>query len=232
MTLIIGMHLSDYVIIASDKKEVAVLNGIVIPLHEDANKIINTDMGLVTGSGFVDLLNRVKNRIALNQICHTDEILNIIKTEREAIAQILGCFDEAERKILFHTGWIFSYRTIIDDEIRIRLAIYHPSIDEQYYATINEKDAIAVFPLDIVPEQAKSFNERLRSSMLSLDNEPDINRNMSYNISQLLTLIAAVSEISETVSKTCDIGIAFKDGTVLMANNVSIDSGSFPMTKI
>ena len=68
--------------------------------------------------------------------------------------------------------------------------------------------------------------------MLSLDKEPDINRNMSHNISQLLTLVAAVSEISETVSKTCDIGIVFKGGTVLMANNVSIDSGSCPMTKI
>lgn len=232
MTLIMGMHLSDYVIIASDKKEVAVLNGIVIPLHEDSNKIINTDMGLVTGSGFVDLLNRVKNRIALNQICHTDEILTIIKAEREAIAQKLRYTDEAERKILFHTGWLFSYRTIIGDEIRIRLAIYHPSIDEQHYATVNENDIIAVFPLDIAPEQTKYLNERLRSSMLSLDKEPDINRNMSHNISQLLTLVAAVSEISETVSKTCDIGIVFKGGTVLMANNVSIDSGSCPMTKI
>ena len=142
MTLIAGMHLGEYVIVASDKKEVAQVNGIVVPLHEEANKIINTDMGLVTGSGYADLLTRVKNRIALNQICHTDEILNIIKKEREAIAQNLACFDEAAKKILFHTGWIFSYRTIIHDETRIRLAVYHPSIDEQYFATVNEKDII------------------------------------------------------------------------------------------
>lgn len=232
MTLMVGLHLSDYVIIASDKKEVTELNGIVVPLSEDVNKLINTNMGLITGAGFADLLNSVKKRISLNQICHTDEILNIIKSEREAFAENYGYTEELKQKILLYTSWLFSYRTIIDNEIRMRLAIYHPSIDEQYYATVNDHDIIIIPPFDMVPDRAQLLEERLRSDMLSLDIEPDVNLNMSHNIRQILALMAEVSEISESVSNTCDVGVFFKDDSRFMANNVSIDSESFVMTKI
>ena len=53
MTLLVTIHLDDFAIIASDKKEVIKLNDVVIPHHENAEKIIGTGIGLITGSGYL-----------------------------------------------------------------------------------------------------------------------------------------------------------------------------------
>ena len=40
MTLLATIHMGDFAIIASDKKEVAKLDGVIIPRHEEAEKVL------------------------------------------------------------------------------------------------------------------------------------------------------------------------------------------------
>ncbi|EGR2919272.1 hypothetical protein DMW38_23915 [Vibrio parahaemolyticus] len=74
MTMIVGIHLGEYVIVAADKREVTMLGDVVINVTSDAvEKLIEWNGGVVTGNGYVPLLSQLKNHLATNEITHTGQ---------------------------------------------------------------------------------------------------------------------------------------------------------------
>ncbi len=64
MTMIVGMSLGDFVLVASDRRQVHMTNGVVDYVESDSvNKIIECPLGFITGSGYVPLLNEFKNEL-------------------------------------------------------------------------------------------------------------------------------------------------------------------------
>ena len=57
------IHLDKFAIIASDKKEVFIANGIIFSRHENAEKTIHTGIGLITGAGYLKLLSCILREI-------------------------------------------------------------------------------------------------------------------------------------------------------------------------
>ena len=111
MTILIALNLGELAIITADKKEVLINNGIIYPLNEEANKIIDTGIGLITGSGYVSLLNRVKSTVLHETITDTDQILSIIFKGRRAIQDNNSVSESDKCELLGKTGWLLSYRT-------------------------------------------------------------------------------------------------------------------------
>lgn len=232
MTLLVSINLDDFAIIASDKKEVIKLNDAFIPYHERAEKIVETGIGLITGSGYVGLLNSVKQRVAEEEITHTDQILEIIKNERKLIRNAIWYTDYQKNEFLNFTGWLLSYWTIVDNVQKLRIALYHPSVEENYFAIIEENTSKAIFPSDLIPENVEKYSNFLSNSFQKLNDLPDINQNITHNVKIILVLMNEISKVSETVSKTCDIGLVFKAGDMLMAKDVSVDISNFSFQKV
>lgn len=232
MTLLVTINLDDFAIIASDKKEVIKLNDAFIPYHERAEKIVETGIGLITGSGYVGLLNSVKQRVAEEEITHTDQILEIIKNERKLIRNAIWYTDYQKNEFLNFTGWLLSYWTIVDNVQKLRIALYHPSVEENYFAIIEENTSKAIFPSDLIPENVEKYSNFLSNSFQKLNDLPDINQNITHNVKIILVLMNEISKVSETVSKTCDIGLVFKAGDMLMAKDVSVDISNFSFQKV
>lgn len=232
MTLLVTINLDDFAIIASDKKEVIKLNDVFIPYHERAEKIVETGIGLITGSGYVGLLNSVKQRVAEEEITHTDQILEIIKNERKLIRNAIWYTDYQKNEFLNFTGWLLSYWTIVDNVQKLRIALYHPSVEENYFAIIEENTSKAIFPSDLIPENVEKYSNFLSNSFQKLNDLPDINQNITHNVKIILVLMNEISKVSETVSKTCDIGLVFKAGDMLMAKDVSVDISNFSFQKV
>jgi len=121
MTLLVAINLGGLAIIAADKKEVLIQDGEIYPLHESAEKIIDTGIGLITGSGYVSLLHDVKTEVSNETISNTDQILSIILRNREAIQRNLFLNENQKSQLLDKTGWLLSYRTIVDELPKLRV---------------------------------------------------------------------------------------------------------------
>jgi hypothetical protein len=231
MTLLTTIHLGDYAIIASDRKEVFKFNGTVIPRHENADKLIETGIGLITGSGYVALLNAVKERVAVEDITHTDQILNIITSERWQIRHSPLYSEYQKNEFLNFTCWLLSYRTIADKSQYLRIALYHPCIDENHFGIIQENTTKAVFPSDFSKADVDKYSNYLSQGFRKLNDISDINQNISHNIQITLVLMDLVAQISEYVSKACDIGLVFKNGDMYMVKDVSVESSNLSLQK-
>lgn len=83
MTITLGIDFGDYIFIAADTRTVTYDRlGRIIHIRDDTQKIIKTRFGLVTGSGYLDLLDAIKSKLVEeNSKLHTDKILDIIKAE-------------------------------------------------------------------------------------------------------------------------------------------------------
>ena len=146
MTLLAAINLGDVALIVSDKKESQIIDGIVVASHTDAKKIIETDIGIITGSGWVDLLEPVKKAIANSRINHTDQVLELINNERNNVNTNPGLNSDQRTHMLTTTSWVMTYRTIEDDQCKMRVVWFHPSISESKFGVLNENEPRVIFP--------------------------------------------------------------------------------------
>lgn len=223
MTLLVAVNLGDCAIIAADKKEIFILDDIITPLNEDADKIVNTGIGLMTGSGYVDLLNKVKTTVAESAINHTDQILSCILKERATIQESIILNKRQKSELLNKTGWLFSYCTTVNNNPTLRIALYHPSISEVSFNIIRNDTTKIIFPSDIDSNHANTYTDFMTSNMKSLE-DGEFQDIISHNVNLVLELMNTISKISETVSNKCDIGLVFSNNDMKIANTVNINS--------
>lgn len=127
MTVCIAVNQGDYVFLAVDTR---VTFGKPKIYHEDSHiKLYETGIGMITGSGWSQLLDEVKDRIIYEDIHHTDQISNIVqnglnKAREENWHKLTN--EEMEQYIAF-TGWFYSYITTIDNQPKARIAYIHGS---------------------------------------------------------------------------------------------------------
>jgi hypothetical protein len=223
MTILVAMNLGEIAIVAADKKEVAIFDGAIFPLNENAEKIIDTGIGLMTGSGYVSLLDKVKLSTSESIIQSTDDIVNIILQERSAISDEPNLTEAQKNELLSKTGWLFSYITLVGNLRKLRVALYHPSISDIYLSVVEDQTTKVVYPDGISIEAMKSYSEKINREMLQLS-QGSIEEVIGHNLSLILSLVDKISRISDTVSSSMDVGIAFMDGDLAMAKAISIHS--------
>jgi hypothetical protein len=233
MTLLATIHLDKFAIIASDKKEVFITDGIIVARHEHGEKIIDTGIGLITGTGYVEFLSAVKKKIAASEITNTNQIMEIISNARDLIKN--SSFKSAKKKeeLLEKERWLFTDKTMLENAPCLRVGFYQPSIDENHLAIIKENTSRALFPKEVSQEVANKFSSFLSDNIQTLENTPDFNNNLNHNVTIILNLMNEVSKITEKVSKTCDIGVVFKDkSTTLLAKDISVESPNFTFIEL
>lgn len=223
MTTLVAIHLGEIVIIAADKKEVFIQGDFVIPIHESANKIIDSGIGLMTGSGYVSLLQEVKDKVSNCTIKNTDQILSLISAARKKV-QDSDVLDEAQKQqVLGKTGWLFTYRTTFNGKVALRVALYHPSISTTNLSIIDENQTKIIFPSDIAEDKVAQYAEILASRFTAIG-KGELEETLSKSVDLILQIVKELSNASQTVSATVDIGLVASSGEQYIAKSVTVDS--------
>ena len=203
-------------------------NGEFIILSDDEEKIIDAGIGYITGSGCVELLDPVKYTIKGTKITHTDQILKIISEEKEYFSAS-AVFGDLTSEILGMTGWFFTYRTIIDNEPEIRIALCHPSLGRDI-GLILKGNAKFIIPVGSREDPILRVSDLVKQHLKTTDVIPDPIKCLEYHIPILSEVYSFISETCETVSNSFNIGVIFKDGTMLLSTEIGPSSSSISFT--
>lgn len=224
MTFLATINAKEYVLIAADRMEVANIGSISICVSKDVTKIVYTGIGLMTGTGYVKLLDKVKTEASKTDITHTDQILTIMKDNCSMIRKdpFLPLINREE--FIKNTGWLFTYFTAEDEKPTIRVAMYSQNIDAEHFGLVEEYKCYAFFPSDSTPDIRESIMATLRGEMVSPDDSNTVEATLSINSRLILKLMKEMSSISSLVTDSCDIGLVFLDGRMMLAKNVSIQT--------
>jgi hypothetical protein len=129
VTLIVGLHLDSYILLAADTRVSSYPNG-QLHFRDDGDKIRFTSAGIITGAGLCDLLDPVKQRLEDEKISNTDRIIEIIREEREALEGWHWLEDERVAESLNITAWMLTYLNANSrdnpTEYNLRLAVTIP----------------------------------------------------------------------------------------------------------
>lgn len=208
MTLIIAVDMGEIGLIASDKAEVMIApNGDVLPVHQEAEKIIQTPLGVITGTGRVELLDQVKAFVESGEIGNTDQVLNAIVQAREGFRDQYADYPQVESALL-STSWIFSYTALLEDEeTDHRIAIFHPTWGEDSLRTLGTNNAISIGPGNFTAEESAELTRQIRERVQMPNADLDIRGALLANVEVVIEAMADVATRSPSVSKACDIAI-------------------------
>ncbi len=205
MTIAIGINLGFYAILAADTRTTYHL--VNMPFYDDnSSKVQKTTMGLITGAGFCPLLDGVKNRLANEQIISTDSVLAIIKEERENTLQTCQTYSQIESWIE-QTGWIFSYMTLQNDQLILRVSIFHPSISKEMYATYEVGQPAIIFPLELDREKVDAIYNPVIQEIEVPDNTSELQSSIAQNSRIIAALINVLQPLCPSISNRFQIGI-------------------------
>lgn len=211
MTAIVSINLGNMAIVVADKKEVFISpSGAIFENNNDAAKIIECDIGLVTGCGLVQLIDPVKSYCANNKINHTNEFCNAIKKEIRKFLNMPGFSRKEKENILQTTAWVVTYRSEILDEVQTRIGFYNTSIDCDNLTQVERNSSRIFFPIDV---DKKVREECLRLLPERLDDYSE-KYTLEYCVSLAKNIVKVLSQKSRFVSEECDVIVQESSGAI------------------
>lgn len=201
MTMIVGMSLGDYVLIASDRRQVYMINGEIAHVESDSvNKIIECPIGFITGNGYVPLLNEFKNELKKRSIESTDEILEIAKAVSSRAPSGLDHWKK-------QTNWMFTYVASTDIGKVPRIAIIEAK-DYSNIKILREMNATIWAKIPYIDVKINELNSLLRHTYTF----SSIKQSAFYHISLLKKLFEYGGNIDPTVCSDFNVCLHFRDG--------------------
>ena len=190
MSLIAGLHLGNFAVIAADKRLMSMYGHTLIVDHDEAEKIINTGLGYVSGSGIVELLDFVKEALANTEITHTDQILAIVARERDRFRSVHSANPEWAEQQVKKTGWMFTYMTEADGEAALRVALVHGAWNDDEIGLLYKGTARVLVPIDGTAEEAQRLSDMLTQNLKTTDELPNLVESISYHVPLLRSCLS------------------------------------------
>lgn len=205
MTIAMGINFGKYVLLAADTRVTRHdWDGHVIDFHDDSIKIQKTDSGLITGAGFVELLDSVKYALSKQTITSTNQI---IRTIREETNRCYTRYGDLIKQHVEKTGWIFSYMTFDEGVPRLRLAISHAAIGEGVIGLSDESDPVVIYPVEATKAQANVIRNILKEGIKPLEESETYEESFQRNWPAITGVIRASGRLFSSVSPYLQIGI-------------------------
>jgi len=221
MSLIAGLHLGNFALIAADKREMSIYGDTLVPDHDEAAKIISAGLGYVTGSGIVELLHFVKEALANTEITETDQILAIVAREREHFRSAHSADPGWAGEQVKKTGWMFTYMTEDDGQAAVRVAIVHESWNDDGIRLLYKGAAKVLVPIDGIAEEAQRLSDILTQNLKTTDELSGLAESISYHVPLLQAVFKYASEICDSVSESFHVAVHTNDGQMLLSNEIS-----------
>ncbi len=227
MSFIVGLNLEQYALLGADTR-VSYYPGNRLVYRDDETKIRTTSVGLITGAGLCDLLDPVKDRMAVEEPPHTDAIRQVIREEcREAQRRFANCPDQRVQESLQTTGWMMTYLTDTEQYFPagLRVAIMG-SADENNRFQLAPPGIPAYLPFSgITQEQYDELLKMLKDELRPWKQaDESLSDNVVHHVGIIARVIKRASEMSEMVSPTFQIGIQTITFDVGISNIFNLDS--------
>jgi hypothetical protein len=201
MTMIVGINLDEYILVAADRREVCMQDGKVASITSDEiNKFVKWNGGIITGCGYVPLLSDLKSYLKTTEITNTNQIVELTKQSVSNLPSYANAWKS-------QTHWMFSYLAGGEDRNECRLGyINSGSPDEVCMLSPMNSTIWAKLP-DI-----KQRSDSLNNSLKPLSTSNNFNENLHYHLSLIDDLYSYASTVDETVSREFDYYIQCHNG--------------------
>ncbi|WP_407507288.1 hypothetical protein [Vibrio parahaemolyticus] len=207
MTMIVGLHLGDYVLVAADKRETYVVNGQVVSvISDEVNKLVNWGAGVVTGSGYVPLLNELKSKLSRINITTTDQILNLANEISESSSEQ----PEYWRKT---TNWMFSFVANTPSGLQCRLG-YMNCLKPEEIPMLHQMRATVWAKIPDLEEKIAELNSALKP----LTSPQQFQENFQYHLQLVSKLFEYGAKHDDSVCKEFDYYVQFKNGESFLSS--------------
>lgn len=206
MTCILVAHLGSEVVVAADKRETRYMaDGSLTVDNDNAQKIVRTPAGIVTGCGMVEMLNPVKDHLSTQGFATTDEVLDLIQQTRKTYAKANATNPQLERH-LARTSWLFTYSSTTNGQDVTRAVFFHPSLSTETFAVVGE-GRVKCFPGGFSHEQAQQVEAQLQAVVSSSLRAGPYAQAKQEIIKYMRHLMSEVAEICVSVSSVCDVAV-------------------------
>lgn len=172
MTMAVGFHLGGYVMLAADTRVTGYLFGVPISCQDDQEKVHRTGIGLITGAGYCPLLEAVRDRFKSMGEGNSNDIIRIIREEREKQRAQLALAGLISSKSV-DTGWIFTYLTAADGKLKLRMGLSHSTIDDKQFCVYESGQCCLIAPAEASKQQAEVLHEGLIAALEPLQDISD-----------------------------------------------------------
>lgn len=193
MSMIVALHLNSYVLIAADKRETFQVDGKVeYVVSDEIRKLVEWPGGVVTGSGYVPLLQDFKSKISQAKISIVDEIIEIARESSNNLPKKQSDWKKS-------TNWLFTYSADKPEGAITRVAF----IKSQEPGSVRVLEAGRALIWTKIP----NYKEQLSNLNAIIKPEKDlsnIKRSLSYHTEILKELYANVAKVNPSVSKAFD----------------------------
>jgi len=203
MTMIVGMNLCEYVLVASDRREVLLVNDKVDHVISDSvNKIIDWNYGYITGSGYVSILNELKKSLVNMEVETVDQIID---KATEIVETFSGNFHDLKDK----SNWMLTFVANTEEGRKPRVGIIEAKNPHGIRA-LNDMTSAIWAKLPSLDEQISNLNAKLKP--IDYFNEPK--DSILYHVSLLKELFEYGEKHDETVCSQFDYCIQLSDGSM------------------
>ena len=226
-TIAIGINLGLYAILAADTRTTYQLPG--IPFYDDNSaKVQKTKIGLITGAGFLPLLDGVKKKLATEEVTHTERVLGIIKEETERTLNAWRAYPQIESWIE-RTGWIFSYTTLLNNQPLLRVGIFHPGLSQEAHAIYEVGKPATILPMELDQETATAIYDSTLQRIKVPTNSSELQSSIVQNSTVIGAVISALQPHCPSISRRFQVGI-HSGGQMGVSDLIDIhDDGTFSL---
>ena len=201
MTMIVAINTGDASIVAADKRQTYMRNNTPVYIDSDnINKFIQWNGGFITGSGYVEVLDELKTRLAQKDIQLTDQILELV-SDIDRLEHI----DTAKKMV---TNWMITYFSEVDGNVLSRIAMLKPG-QKEGLTMLNDGACSVWLDHPISTELMDNVSKSIKP--LSSFSEPK--KAFDYYMQILRDLFIQGAEIKETVSASFEVVFANKGQT-------------------
>jgi hypothetical protein len=204
LTIAIGINAGLYAILAADTR-VTYFSPKSSFYDDNKSKVHKTSTGLITGAGFVPLLDLVNSRLAIETITNTNTILSIIKEAREEIRQSWKHYSLIDDSIA-KTGWIFSYYTLLNEISTLQLGVYHNNLSSDDFILFGPGDPAIIYPSELIDQEVKIVRSIVDKIDIPKD-QSEIQSSIQQNVVKVVALIKILVPLCQSISNRFQIGI-------------------------
>jgi hypothetical protein len=213
MTLVVGVNLGYYALVASDSRITWFEEDGSERVDDNAKKVIQTPIGLAAGSGLILVVDNVISELS----ARPDDLAQpaaVAQYMREFLGGFLSTAtprvqDERAKPLLDTVGWALS--SVERRAVHVRL--YHSSLNFKPIDAPVRRPA-TLLPIDVTRPQTDPLEAVLMSRLRRAKTAAAFEETLDANLRALVDFYKSVRRISEVLGPAIQVGCQTVDGEV------------------
>lgn len=203
MTMLIGIHAGDSVWLAADKRAVYKEGDEVISVVSDEIvKLVEWSGGYITGHGYVDLIDKLKEKISSTNVNSTTQILEMTNYLSDELKGLPSSY-------INQTRWVITFCSGTEEVITPKIGYIEPSS-----ANVNMlSEGSCLVWLNIPTDAMQMLQSETKKHIRRVDSFDDFSEVVTHYRSLFQQLFALGSSLDETACSNFEFSVVLSDGT-------------------